>query len=68
MSAATLFLGCLPGFFGPRCKRTCTLCLNGAYCDLMNGSCVCAPGYFGEYCANRMYISVRMFVYVVYAP
>ncbi len=55
-STKTLSLGCPPGAFGPGCVLTCASCLNAAYCDLANETCVCAPGYVGEFCSYRKYL------------
>ncbi|XP_066282421.1 proto-oncogene tyrosine-protein kinase receptor Ret-like [Branchiostoma lanceolatum] len=40
---------CAPGTFGWNCSRIC-YCQNNATCDLVNGSCICTEGYWGEFC------------------
>ncbi|XP_060073566.1 N-acetylglucosamine-1-phosphodiester alpha-N-acetylglucosaminidase-like [Ylistrum balloti] len=42
---------CSEGYYGISCTGVC-LCLNGATCNVRNGSCDCAAGYRGRACAE----------------
>ncbi|XP_038066691.1 receptor-type tyrosine-protein phosphatase mu-like [Patiria miniata] len=43
--------GCPAGMWGPpSCQNTCRRCYNGGICDDKTGTCICAPGFSGEYC------------------
>ncbi|XP_038068801.1 angiopoietin-1 receptor-like [Patiria miniata] len=42
---------CAAGMWGPSsCQNTCRRCYNGGICDDKTGTCICAPGFSGEYC------------------
>ncbi|XP_015271119.1 PREDICTED: N-acetylglucosamine-1-phosphodiester alpha-N-acetylglucosaminidase [Gekko japonicus] len=40
---------CMNGTYGDGCSQTC-LCLNGGWCDPVQGSCACLAGYQGILC------------------
>ncbi|XP_038069022.1 angiopoietin-1 receptor-like [Patiria miniata] len=43
--------GCAAGMWGQdSCQNTCRRCYNGGICDDKTGTCICAPGFSGEYC------------------
>ncbi|XP_038066685.1 receptor-type tyrosine-protein phosphatase F-like [Patiria miniata] len=43
--------GCAAGMWGQdSCQNTCRRCYNGGICDDKTGTCICAPGFNGEYC------------------
>ncbi|XP_034484147.1 protein draper isoform X3 [Drosophila innubila] len=42
---------CTEGYGGPVCNIICR-CLNNSSCDSDTGSCICAPGWTGEDCAD----------------
>ncbi|XP_041843799.1 N-acetylglucosamine-1-phosphodiester alpha-N-acetylglucosaminidase isoform X2 [Melanotaenia boesemani] len=42
---------CSPGFYGDGCNQTCS-CVNGGFCDPVNGRCTCPPGFQGETCGQ----------------
>ncbi|XP_038066663.1 angiopoietin-1 receptor-like [Patiria miniata] len=42
---------CAAGMWGPSsCQNTCRRCYNVGICDDKTGTCICAPGFSGEYC------------------
>ncbi|XP_047217402.1 N-acetylglucosamine-1-phosphodiester alpha-N-acetylglucosaminidase [Girardinichthys multiradiatus] len=41
--------GCLPGFYGDACSKTCS-CFNGGSCDPVSGRCICPPGFQDKTC------------------
>ncbi|XP_038075767.1 tyrosine-protein kinase receptor Tie-1-like isoform X2 [Patiria miniata] len=43
--------GCSEGMWRPpSCLNTCRRCYNGGICDDKTGTCICAPGFSGDYC------------------
>lgn len=40
---------CPNDFWGPSCSQTCS-CLNEGSCHPSNGTCLCPPGFTGQYC------------------
>lgn len=49
---ALSILVCVNGTFAENCERECGACLNGDFCNIVNGSCPagCNPGYHGDRC------------------
>lgn len=37
---------CVGSNFGLNCRNSCD-CHNGAYCNPVDGTCICAGGYYG---------------------
>lgn len=52
---------CPEGRYGDRCLQPC-VCYNGAVCDHIDGSCICAPGFTGEKCEVRVQRVYKEFV------
>lgn len=42
-------INCPSGTWGLGCNLTCQ-CLNGGACNILDGTCTCAPGWRGEKC------------------
>ncbi|KAL7988819.1 hypothetical protein Chor_007738, partial [Crotalus horridus] len=42
-------INCPRGTWGLGCNLTCQ-CLNGGACNILDGTCTCAPGWRGEKC------------------
>ncbi|XP_029462343.1 angiopoietin-1 receptor isoform X2 [Rhinatrema bivittatum] len=36
--------------WGPQCKKSCLVCMNGGVCHEDTGECVCPPGFMGTTC------------------
>lgn len=59
---------CSSGTWGLGCNQTC-MCMNGAACDPIVGSCSCTPGWRGKYCQLSCPVSVRHYkLYHFYLP
>ena len=44
------FLDCVEDRYGENCILECPPCENGGICDDKNGTCICPPGFMGEWC------------------
>ena len=42
---------CEVGRYGQDCQETCK-CRNGAYCNSVDGACVCLAGFIGTHCES----------------
>ena len=68
-SYSNLFTGCLSGYFGNKCKQSCSgHCWTNLVCDHIDGTCPvgCEAGYIGNLCnTSKIFHQPRFYIYVL---